>query len=84
MSQRNEIRTAALRSMFGILTTHGRNLKRRDWKETLDILYSMLDGISTLAGKASHDEGLAYAFYCGVLLIAYLENINWGWKTVSP
>eukprot|EP01127_Copromyxa_protea_P021534 TRINITY_DN7426_c0_g1_i1.p1 TRINITY_DN7426_c0_g1~~TRINITY_DN7426_c0_g1_i1.p1 ORF type:complete len:1518 (+),score=255.28 TRINITY_DN7426_c0_g1_i1:646-4554(+) len=59
VSTRNEIRTAALRSMFGILTTHGRHLRPQDWKETLEILYEILDGISALAGQASHHEGLA-------------------------
>uniref|UniRef100_A0A6B2KXE2 Protein MON2 homolog n=1 Tax=Arcella intermedia TaxID=1963864 RepID=A0A6B2KXE2_9EUKA len=58
LCERHEIRTAALRAMFGILTTHGGVLKPSDWEQTLEILYEMLDGISVLAGEASTDENL--------------------------
>lgn len=59
LSTRTEIRTTALRSMFGIINSHGAILQPSVWEEILQTLYRMLEQIEQHAGCASTDEGLA-------------------------
>eukprot|EP01125_Pyxidicula_operculata_P001317 TRINITY_DN11210_c0_g1_i1.p1 TRINITY_DN11210_c0_g1~~TRINITY_DN11210_c0_g1_i1.p1 ORF type:complete len:1551 (-),score=285.62 TRINITY_DN11210_c0_g1_i1:70-4206(-) len=59
LSQRHEIRVAAVRALFRIITTHGNNLKAQDWEATLALLFEMVDKIGQLASEASTEENLS-------------------------
>lgn len=58
LSERNEIRTAALRALFGILGTHGAHLQDEDWPLVLPRLYDLLDDIAAAALEAPDGEPL--------------------------
>lgn len=60
LSPRNEIRTAALRALFGILATHGAHLRDEDWPHVLTRLFDLLDDIATAAREAPDGEPLRY------------------------
>lgn len=78
----SEIRTAALRAFFGILSTHGSRLRLTDWPLVLKVMFDLLDIVEEKAELTGAETPLKYIWlFSFALLYSYFSPVNTNWAS---